>query len=355
MMGPASDGVPVYDPDNFRRKSRDWSAQEGSNSPPHDSDAGAKLSVSAAAASSAHPVFAERTLRGRDRQGRRPDPGRLTLVPPHAQPEAVDERERLARLFGALADHVIPQLVGYHAESAAARDAMKPTEAELEEFFGLLLQDDEPGMGMAISRMRERGLALESIYLDAFIPCAHRMGDRWRDDCSDFVAVTVAVGRLQHFVRHFSPEFCNEVSPRGQGRRILLAQPDGDTHMFGLSLVAEFFRRDGWDVVGGVSGSGVDPAQRARSEWFDVAGLSIGSELLLPWLKSCIAEVREQSCNRDLLVMVGGPLFSLRPELVMQVGADLTADARSAAGMVGQILALRDPADRANVTQGRTR
>ena len=144
------------------------------------------------------------------------------------------------------------------------------------------------------------------------------------------MAVTVAVGRLQALLRQFSVDFCGEAARAPAGRRILMAQPDDETHMFGLSVVAEFFRRDGWDVVGGVAGSGIDPVQRVRDEWFDVAGLSVGSELKLTWLRERIAAMRQYSNNPSLLIMVGGPLFSADPSRVQWVGADLTSDAASA-------------------------
>jgi methylmalonyl-CoA mutase cobalamin-binding subunit len=160
------------------------------------------------------------------------------------------------------------------------------------------------------------------------------------------------VGRLQALLREFSSDFCAEVSPRAPGRRILLAQPDDETHMFGLSVVAEFFRRDGWDVVGGVAGAGVDPVQRVRSEWFDVAGLSVGSELKLPWLRERIAAMRQYSCNPELLVMVGGPLFSADPSMVQWVGADLTSDAGSAPQTAHNILTERSRAAQASRGSG---
>lgn len=339
----------MYNPDNFRRKLRDRATDEGGGRSGQDEDPSSTLSVSAMAASAAHPVFG-RFARRQELPVDAPPPGgheadhrrrqvsdRLHLVPPATLPQALDRRERVARLFAALEDHVIPHLVKYH-EVAPPAPAMKPTEAEFEEFFGHLLEDHESGFVDSIHRMIGRGLSVESIYLDLLVPCAVRMGQRWVDDCSDFVAVTVAVGRLQSLLRQFSGDFCAEAQRTPAGRRILLSQPDDETHMFGLSVVAEFFRRDGWDVVGGVAGTGIDPAQRARSEWFDVVGLSIGSELKLPWLSERIMAIRQASCNPDLVVMVGGPVFSADPSRAQQVGADLTAGADTAPAMAEEFL-----------------
>lgn len=335
----------VYNPDNFRRKLRDQAADEGGGRSGQDGDPSSALSLSAMAASVAHPVFG-RFARPPELPVDAPPPGgydpvadadhrrrlvaeRLHLVPPATLPQALDRRERVARLFSVLADHIVPHLVQYHARSPAVA-TMKPTEAEFEEFFGHLLEDHESGFVEAIRRMIGRGVSVESIYLDLLVPSAVRMGQRWVDDCSDFVAVTVAVGRLQALLRQFSSDFCSEADKSPAGRRILLAQPDDETHMFGLSVVAEFFRRDGWDVVGGVAGTGIDPVQRVRSEWFDAAGISVGSELKLPWLRERIEAMRQYSANPDLVIMVGGPLFSADPSRVQWVGADLTSDAGSA-------------------------
>ena len=59
-------------------------------------------------------------------------------------------------------------------------------------------------------------------------------------------------------------------------------------------------------------------------------GFSIGSELGLPWLRDTIAEVRRQSRNRSVVVLVGGPIFSIHPLWASEVGADATTDGRSA-------------------------
>jgi MerR family transcriptional regulator, light-induced transcriptional regulator len=96
-------------------------------------------------------------------------------------------------------------------------------------------------------------------------------------------------------------------------------------------MVAEFFGRAGWEVASGNIASATNAVDMARSEWFDVIGFSVGSETRLDWLKDCIATVRQVSRNKNVGVMVGGPVFLENPEYVQTVGADCTAvDAKDA-------------------------
>ena len=130
--------------------------------------------------------------------------------------------------------------------------------------------------------------------------------------------------RLQRLLRELSPAFGTEVEHPLCGRRALFAQPPDEQHSFGLSMVAEFFRRDGWDVVGGVGTATTDPARRVREEWVDAVGFSVGSDTAMPWLRQAIARVRAASCNPQLAVIVGGAPFIDRPEWAAEVGADGT-------------------------------
>lgn len=347
----ALEGGDLYNPENFRRKPRDPAQYEGGAAPGQEEGGGASLSVSALAVNPVRPVFGRQpppalrlhSMRQGEAVVRRAQGARLTLVPSIATlaPAALDGPERLTRLFCVLEDAVIPGLLRYHA-APFHPPTMKPSEAEFEAFFAFLLQDDEPGFVREVERMRDRGLSLEAVYMEVFVPAALRMGERWCEDSSDFVAVTVAVGQLQRLVQRYGAEFCAEGHPTAVGHRILLVQPDEETHSFGLSLVAEFFRRDGWDVVIALAGSGLDAVQRVRAEWFDATGISTGSHLLLPGLRDRIAALRRQSLNPALLVMVGGPLFSADPSRVEEVGADLTAEARRAPALVQQLLTARE-------------
>jgi methanogenic corrinoid protein MtbC1 len=61
------------------------------------------------------------------------------------------------------------------------------------------------------------------------------------------------------------------------------------------------------------------------TQWFAVAGLTVGSERSLSNLEETIRMIRRESRNQMISVMVGGPLFTANPGLAQEVGADGTA------------------------------
>ncbi len=247
---------------------------------------------------------------------------------PTAASERVDAKSRLSQLARALESDVIPRLVGAHGKPGQSELASVDA-VEIERFVGLLRNAKDSELNAAIEAVQGRGLSVEALFLDVFAPAARRLGELWESDQCDFSTVTICLGRLQRQLRVWSPAFGTEVDHPANGRRILLAQHPEEQHSFGLSMVAEFFRRDGWEVLGGVGGAVADPSAQVSREWFDAVGFSIGSEGRIEWLRDRIAKVRQASRNRSMVILVGGPLFVMQPNWATDVGAD-------ASGHVGE-------------------
>ncbi len=167
--------------------------------------------------------------------------------------------------------------------------------------------------------------------MDLLAPTASYLGELWKADLCSFTEVTVGLSRLRQMLRDLSPEFEREASGCSHPRRALLLATPGEQHTFGLFVVEAFFRREGWDVSGGQIDSADEIAHLVDRQWFAIAGFSLSSEHFIDQLASLIRVVRRHSCNRDIGVMVGGPLFIEQPELAERVGADaFAADGRNA-------------------------
>jgi methanogenic corrinoid protein MtbC1 len=262
--------------------------------------------------------------------------------PARIPPARDDADERLPQLARMIESEIIPRLMLAHRRPTAALEALEaPAMQDIVEFGALVLAHDSTLALSYVEALRARGTTLETVYLQLLAPTARHLGKLWEADACDFTEVTLGLCRLQQVLNQLRSEFCNEAEHPRRGRRALLVSAPGEQHTFGLSMVAEFFRRAGWDVWGGLSASREELISLVRAEWFGVIGFSVSCETRLETVAAAIREIRRESRNRFLGVMVGGQVFVGRPELVALVGADATAmDARLACLQAESLLAL---------------
>ena len=250
-----------------------------------------------------------------------------------------------AGLVRTIETEVIPRLMLAHrgvpgSRQAAAEGGIAPTAGEVVELTRLVLAHDaEVATSFAVA-LREQGSGVEALYLDLLAPSARRLGEMWEDDLCSFTDVTVGLWRLQQVAHALRGNYPDEDEPAG-GRRILLVAMPGEQHTFGLSLVAEFFRRAGWSVRNEPLPTGRDLLTLVRGTWFSVVGLSASSDTKLDGLAALMLAVRRVSRNRAVRLMVGGPVFVDHPELVAQLGADASAaDGKQAVAQAQNLLDL---------------
>jgi methanogenic corrinoid protein MtbC1 len=260
-----------------------------------------------------------------------------------------DEHQPREWLQRTIETEIIPRLMLAHGspqtgeQDGSIDDADAISREDVETFTALILRDDVDAVSGFVADLRERDVALERIYLGLVAPAARRLGVMWEEDRCDFAQVTLGLWRLQNLVFDLSPQLPTTFTARpDQPRRALLAAAPGSQHTLGLLMVSEFFRRAGWDVWSDPCASEGDLAALMRSEWFDLVGLSIGSDGHVQPVRSVILALRRASRNPQVGVMVGGPILVDRPQMVAEVGADFTAaDARQAVERADAFVAMR--------------
>jgi methanogenic corrinoid protein MtbC1 len=238
-----------------------------------------------------------------------------------------ESEARMARLVRTIEGEIVPRLVLARRVvqpllPVLGKPARAPDEVDVRELVRLLLAHDVGVASAYVETVRQRGATLESVCLCLLAPAARELGLLWEEDECDFMQVTVGLCRLHQLLRELSPEFRAE---RKVNRNVLLAPVPGDQHTFGITLVAQFLRRAGWEVWHEFPTSSAELLQIVRQNWFTVVGLSVGSETRVDDVAAMIVAIRQTSRNRSLGVLLGGPVLVARPELAAQMGADATA------------------------------
>ncbi|MBU1360292.1 MAG: cobalamin B12-binding domain-containing protein [Gammaproteobacteria bacterium] len=266
---------------------------------------------------------------------------------------AVEDRraaaDRQFRLTRTLEVDIIPRLVDVHralpTESPAPPSGRgSPTAQDVEDFVQLVLAREHVPSQAFVEVLHQRGMSVETVYLDLLAPAARHLNYLWTQDLCDFTQVTLGLARLQRLLHELSPAMGTEGEARSNARRVLLMPACGEQQTFGLSMVAEFFHHAGWEVD---CGSGVlecTAVDSVKGGWFDVLGLSVGISTRLDKLRACIVDVRAESRNKDILVLVGGPIFAGHPDRVKFVGADAAGlDGKLAPSQAERLIAYKHP------------
>lgn len=232
---------------------------------------------------------------------------------------------------------VVPRLseIGKEGEPAAdPHPAVPVTEAQVVHFAQLVLAAAVPSLIQYIDDLRSEGLPTEAVVLQLMAPAARHLGDLWLEDRLSFLDVTAGLGRLQGVMRALGPDFDGDTPGLIHGKKVLLAPVAGEQHLFGLSVVAAFFRRAGWDVTFEPRISFEDLLVVVRAERFTAIGLSVANDRFLDLLGRQIDALRGASLNRDVTLLAGGPAFLLDPDLHKRISVDAVArDATEAVQM----------------------
>ena len=264
-----------------------------------------------------------------------PKPNQLTLV---------GGGQTMARLVRTIEGEIIPRLLlalqsPPSSTAPEGRAVSAATAEDVNEFARLVATHDVTVASEYVKALLDRGVSLEKVYLELLAPAARLLGEWWKQDIRDFTEVTSGLCRMHQLLHEFSSTFLIDARPAAPNRCVLLIPMPGDQHSFGLIMVAEFFRRAGWDVWDLHPSTADDVLAVVRRQWFAIVGVSLSCESRLAELPPLIAAVRSHSRNRSLGVMVGGAPFNGHPERVNVVGADCTAiDGGSAPQVAGRLV-----------------
>ena len=183
-------------------------------------------------------------------------------------------------LLSVIESQIIPRLLDAHPSVKALDleqsqgDLVAASEQDMLDFAQACLATDSQAVFNHLDVLRDKGLGIQTVFLDVITPAARYLGDLWEQDKMDFTVVAQGLLRMHHAMRHLGYETQDGPQTAGDVRRIMLASAPGSQHILGLAMVSEFFRADHWQVVVEISTSEQALVHAVAHEWFDVIGLS---------------------------------------------------------------------------------
>jgi MerR family transcriptional regulator, light-induced transcriptional regulator len=239
-------------------------------------------------------------------------------------------------LNGVIEAEIIPRLVGAHSrarQAAASFPAVlrqAPASEQIAAVAEKALADDVQGICAWVEKLRVEGRSLEWIYTQLLARAASHLQCMWSEDLCGFADVTLALWRLQQVLREYSVAFQAAARRPDTGHRALLVPAPREKHdlsfvMFGLVMMSQFLRRDGWEAWIEPDASTPEFTAVVCSQWFDVVEFLVSGDRQLDALAAGIRSIRRDSPNKSIGIIVCGQVFIEHPELVLLLGADLTA------------------------------
>jgi methanogenic corrinoid protein MtbC1 len=270
--------------------------------------------------------------------------GRGSKSAPGHSAGALKEAASEDRLLPLVETEIIPRLMMAHQDQRLqAPNAPAIATRDVVGFAKALMENRVPDANDIVADIGARGISMDKVYLDLFAPAARYLGELWEADLCTFSEVTLCLWRLQTLLYDLSPAFHSNAkntkpAPESE-RRIVMATMPGQQHTFGLSMLSEFFRREGWVVLSIPSPKPGELQDALSANWFDVLALSVSTDNEFPELGKAIRTARKTSRNPRLSVMVGGPLFLREPGLAATAGADgCSSDAVEALALALQLI-----------------
>jgi len=193
---------------------------------------------------------------------------------------------------------------------------------ETAEFTECCLKGDAHGVNRIVDHVLAQGYQQDKIFLELITPAARHLGVLWEKDLCSFSDVTCGLALMHQITHRLGYRQVDGPIEGGQSQSVLLTCAPGSQHFLGLTIVADFFRREGASVILEISSTEAELMRVVANEWFDVLGLSIALESQLAELPALIENLRKKAGNPQMKVMLGGPVFTRLTFSADLLGAD---------------------------------
>ncbi|MEM5474594.1 cobalamin-dependent protein [Hoeflea sp. AS60] len=201
--------------------------------------------------------------------------------------------------------------------------AQRTSHADIERLCMALTSKDDEAATRLIMQIGADGASPDTIYLTFLAGAARLLGEWWDDSRLSFFDVTIATSRIYSIMRGMSHLFVPTEPARI--RVASFASVPGETHTLGVSMAADLFRKEGWDIELLVGLGHHDLIAEIAQSRPRLIGLSCSGRHSSVSLAKLIIGLRLS--NPGAFIMVSGQVLDEAEDLVLAMDVDGTASA----------------------------
>ncbi|MEP3630911.1 MAG: cobalamin-dependent protein [Hyphomicrobiales bacterium] len=212
------------------------------------------------------------------------------------------------------------------------------TREDFDDLVHCLRNDDDAGALSILDRVSERGANFTDIALGIITEVMVLFNYQWETDEISFVDVTLASNVVKRILRDFVYKHPPIMPPAHLSKMALITTLPGEDHNVGAQIIEHTLAGSGWVASSHSPSSTHDLSVKVRREWFTLVGISVTESRLLKQCARVVEDVRANSQNPDVIIMVGGRAISQNYDEAQLIGADVTAlDAKHALSIAAKI------------------
>jgi len=215
-----------------------------------------------------------------------------------------------------LAREVVRRLAEYPRRALLSDHHATP--AEIDTLVRALLSDSHAAASDMLMGLQADGLPLSEVYIGYISGAARRLGLMWDQDEIGFLQVTLATSRLTAIICGLKKIFYDREG--GPSRRALFAACPGESHVMGVSMAADLFRREGWEIDLEIGQDHDELLMAQHLGGYPVIGISASSVAMILPMARLVRAVR--LLTPGALIYVAGEITHLQPDVATAVGAD---------------------------------
>lgn len=161
---------------------------------------------------------------------------------------------------------------------------------------------------------------LAKFYQEVMTPTLYEIGRLWEEGEISAVQEHMATAISMRIMAAMYGGFV--LGDASKGKAVITAAPN-EYHEVGARMVSDQLEMDGWQVdYLGANSPATDLIIQLRQEPPFLLGFSIVVPFNVEDVQRIIEEIRADNVLKNIKVLVGGPIFSLEPELWRKIGAD---------------------------------